>query len=214
MSFPEHLGFLNYLQEIFEEDRLILIEKGQTYGDSWLKRGGDGAFHATMRKLDRLENIAKKYHNDIFTAYSETRNDGDASFFETVADLRRYLALWEAEGRRRGFIPSRVSLLASQDPKNDSLGMKPEVAQLLQDATVMPKSLTDAAEHLLKSPQPKPAESFESLAEAIKGIKAGPPAGDPVTYEHTMRAKIGGRSTTEHPNPFGYDDPRDERPFD
>jgi len=64
-----------------------------TYGDSWKKRGGVGAFMMLARKWDRIENQSTKVGYDIFTAIS---NDPSASgILDDIQDLRRYLLLVE-----------------------------------------------------------------------------------------------------------------------
>lgn len=66
-----------------------------SYGDSWKKRGGVGAFMMLARKWDRLENAVKKHGYDIFTAIEgDTRAEG---IMDDIRDLRRYLLLVEAE---------------------------------------------------------------------------------------------------------------------
>ena len=65
-----------------------------TYGDSWKKRGGVGAFMMLARKWDRIENQSTKVGYDIFTAIS---NDPSASgILDDIRDLRRYLILVES----------------------------------------------------------------------------------------------------------------------
>ena len=72
----------------------------QSYGDSWKKRGGAGAFMVTARKWDRLENFLQSRGYDIFAAAQEdSRAEG---IIDDIRDLRRYLLLWEAELIARG----------------------------------------------------------------------------------------------------------------
>ncbi len=95
--------YLKYLQEVVDEDVRVLYEKEENYGDSWMKRGGVGAFMVMIRKADRLETVMPKFGYDIFKAIeSDTREE---SFLDDVQDLRRYLTLIEAEIRVRGKIP-------------------------------------------------------------------------------------------------------------
>jgi len=70
-----------------------LVKAEQSYGDSWKKRGGVGAFMMLARKWDRLENHVKKYNYDIFEAvYDDLRPEG---IIDDIRDLRRYLLLVE-----------------------------------------------------------------------------------------------------------------------
>jgi len=90
------MAFLTKLQIVVDNDVKVLHEKGAAYGDSWKKRGGIGAFMMLARKWDRIENISKdKFGYDIIRACLEdTSTEG---MLEQVGDLRRYLALIEAE---------------------------------------------------------------------------------------------------------------------
>jgi hypothetical protein len=70
-----------------------LVKAEQSYGDSWKKRGGVGAFMMLARKWDRLENHVKKYNYDIFQAiHADLRSEG---IIDDIRDLRRYLLLVE-----------------------------------------------------------------------------------------------------------------------
>lgn len=93
--------FLELLEEIGREDAAGLKKAAQSYGNSWKKRGGVGAFMMLARKWDRLENYLPKFAYDIFKALaSDTRSEG---VIDDIRDLRRYLMLVEAEMRARGF---------------------------------------------------------------------------------------------------------------
>jgi hypothetical protein len=89
----------DFLPKITEEDIAGLLKARESYGDSWKKRGGVGAFMMLARKFDRIENaLAGNY--DIFTAIeTDKRAEG---IIDDVRDLRRYLLLVEAEMRARG----------------------------------------------------------------------------------------------------------------
>jgi len=93
--------FLELLEQIGLEDAAGLKKAAQSYGNSWKKRGGVGAFMMLARKWDRLENYLPKVAYDIFKALAEdTRSEG---VIDDIRDLRRYLMLVEAEMRARGF---------------------------------------------------------------------------------------------------------------
>ena len=79
--------------DIAEQDVEELIEADKSYGDSWCKRGGTGAFMMLARKWDRIENQVKTHDYDIFTAlHQDTRTEG---LIDDIHDLRRYLILVE-----------------------------------------------------------------------------------------------------------------------
>ena len=112
-------GYLQQLAGIAAEDVSALFKKEESYGDSWKRRGGVGAFMMLARKWDRIENalnparlagdereapIAAVVNKpvpafDIFAALeADTRPDG---LLDDIRDLRRYLMLVEAEIRAR-----------------------------------------------------------------------------------------------------------------
>jgi hypothetical protein len=88
------------VNNLANEDVTGLHEAEQSYGDSWKKRGGVGAFMMLARKWDRLENQVTKVNYDIFQAIQQdTRPEG---ILDDIQDLRRYLLLVEAEVRLNG----------------------------------------------------------------------------------------------------------------
>lgn len=95
---------LNYLKDIASEDANGLIKAHESYGDSWKKRGGAGAYFVMIRKFDRLDNVMPKFGWDIFKAILEDkRGEG---VLDDIRDARRYLLLIEAEARARGILPT------------------------------------------------------------------------------------------------------------
>lgn len=121
---PEDFGMSDrspdHISSICAEDADGLIEAAKSYGDSWKKRGGVGAFMMLCRKWDRLEvalnpasvpgdtreaPIAARLNKpipafDIFAALEA--DDRAEGLIDDIRDLRRYLILVEAEMRRRG----------------------------------------------------------------------------------------------------------------
>lgn len=85
----------NTIALMAENDGRVLEEKGKTYGDSWQKRGGVGAFMMLARKWDRIENITEEGGYDLFQVCKD--NNGD--ILDDIADLRRYLFLVEEKIR-------------------------------------------------------------------------------------------------------------------
>jgi hypothetical protein len=110
------LALRNALDRVFMNDANILIQKDASYGSSWKKRGGCGAFMMLARKWDRLEQISSSEspivvtndkganhppvsQYDIFGIWDKHDREAlsDDHIREQIADLRRYLALVEAE---------------------------------------------------------------------------------------------------------------------
>jgi len=118
---PEHL------RAITNEDYEGLLKAAESYGDSWKRRGGIGAFMMLARKWDRLEialnpasvpgdvreaPIAGRLNKpipafDIFAALEA--DDRAEGLIDDVRDLRRYLILVEAEMRRRGAVSASTT---------------------------------------------------------------------------------------------------------
>lgn len=89
------------IERISVGDVAQLREKGESYGDSWKKRGGVGAFMMLARKWDRMSNTWDKIESavenegwDVFKACGKyVEKDG---ILDDIGDLRRYLLLIEA----------------------------------------------------------------------------------------------------------------------
>jgi hypothetical protein len=79
------------LMELAANDVATLIHKGKSYGDSWKRRGGVGAFMMLARKWDRIENQALAKGYDVFEACRDT------DMLDDIRDLRCYLMLVEHE---------------------------------------------------------------------------------------------------------------------
>lgn len=77
------------------DDVSALHEAEKSYGDSWKKRGGIGAFMMLARKWDRIENQSNGYTYDIFLALEEDQRP--EGLIDDIRDLRRYLLLVEAQ---------------------------------------------------------------------------------------------------------------------
>lgn len=82
------------IRRISEEDARILEIKGASYGDSWCRRGGMGAFMMLARKWDRIENQCEKVDYNIFKACHQDYDKTDG-MLDDIRDLRRYLLLVE-----------------------------------------------------------------------------------------------------------------------
>lgn len=69
----------------------LAIKKDASYGSSWKKRGGPGAFLTAVRKFDRLEAQVEKVGYDVFDV-SVAPEDGE-SIDETLKDAINYCLL-------------------------------------------------------------------------------------------------------------------------
>lgn len=98
----DHMAFL---EEIAKTDIEELRRKEKTYGGSWKKRGGIGAYHVSVRVMDRLEKIVEEQFNqDIFAAIRADCSGADGSALAQVRDYRRYLMLIESQMMAEGVV--------------------------------------------------------------------------------------------------------------
>jgi len=81
------------LRQITNGDVEGLLKAEQSYGDSWKKRGGVGAFMMLARKWDRIENQVKKHGWNVFLAMERDRRPEGIA--DDIKDLRCYLLLIE-----------------------------------------------------------------------------------------------------------------------
>ena len=86
---------LKMAREIAIQDIVALAKAEQSYGDSWKKRGGIGAFMMLARKWDRLETQVSAKNFDVFEAADQDKRP--EGILDDIQDLRRYLFLVEAE---------------------------------------------------------------------------------------------------------------------
>jgi hypothetical protein len=99
------------LKQISTEDVNGLIKAARSYGDSWKKRGGIGAFMMLCRKWDRIEQQVSRPSMDLrdgrghvpqFDIFRHIETDKrPEGLIDDIRDLRRYLMLVEEEMRRR-----------------------------------------------------------------------------------------------------------------
>ncbi len=83
------------IREVQAEDITVLQQKEEAYGDSWIKRGLNGAYFVIVRKIDRIENQMKNCNYDLHTALK--RYGGNDGILDDINDLSRYLLLLRAE---------------------------------------------------------------------------------------------------------------------
>ena len=83
------------MKDVAQNDLEALKRAETSYGDSWKRRGGVGAYMMLARKFDRIEHQAEKHGWDIFEAGEVYA--GEAGLLDDIRDLRRYLILVENE---------------------------------------------------------------------------------------------------------------------
>ena len=100
----EEMSIYKNILELGTLDAESLEHSEKSYGDSWKKRGGVGAFMMLARKWDRIENTVEKneFKYDIFSTIEQ--DPSRTGILDDIRDLRRYLFLVEAEMVRRGII--------------------------------------------------------------------------------------------------------------
>ena len=95
------------LEAVFKADTAHIVKKDASYGSSWKKRGGVGAYMMFARKWDRLEQMAQGPEGsyvdilDLATQQEQEQPGDESNVLAQVADLRHYLALFETEVRQR-----------------------------------------------------------------------------------------------------------------
>ncbi|MAP08147.1 MAG: hypothetical protein CMM00_04755 [Rhodopirellula sp.] len=81
------------IKGIAQKDLEALSRAQSSYGDSWRRRGGVGAFMMLARKFDRIEHQSEKHSWNVFEAGEVYK--GEAGLLDDIRDLRRYLLLVE-----------------------------------------------------------------------------------------------------------------------
>ncbi len=95
-------GHLEHIEPIAKEDAAGLLKAHESYGNSWKKRGGTGAYHVMIRKFDRMENMVKKFgYNIVAAVKADQRPEG---LTDDIRDARRYLMLIESWLRELGLV--------------------------------------------------------------------------------------------------------------
>lgn len=122
------MSYLDQLEAVATDDVEALREAEKSYGDSWKKRGGVGAFMMLARKWDRLEKQVAEKNYDIFSAIAQDpREEG---VIDDIRDLRRYLTLVEAEMRSRetaNQIPEYFATATGRVSSSAPFGFTPEL---------------------------------------------------------------------------------------
>ncbi len=121
--------YLDFLNEVAQDDVEGLEKAEESYGDSWKKRGGVGAFMMLARKWDRIEKQVEKRlipaptgaldsGVDAYDIFAHMRADErPEGLRDDVRDLRRYLLLCEAEVKSavKGSYLDQLKEIAEED---------------------------------------------------------------------------------------------------
>jgi hypothetical protein len=192
---------LEFIDQVAKADVVFVDEKDRSYGGSWKRRGGVGAFMMLARKWDRLENMLGADSYDIFKMIegqvSYERNNhkdrigSDGTALAEVRDLRRYLLLVEAEMMARGVVPSEIAMepkdtrshLANQ---REFLGIRPNVQELDLGAEPV---IMDGLVH--QRGVPARAATDEDYAAARKPSALPERTVPRRETEHTVRRQVG-----------------------
>lgn len=108
------MKYLDHLRGVALAGVRLIQEKTRTYGPSWKRRLGAGAWFTTVRPWDRLETIVERHGGDIFAAIEEHPLGGDGTALDAIRDVRNYLLLIEAEMVARGVVAESSRNLAEE----------------------------------------------------------------------------------------------------
>jgi hypothetical protein len=132
------MTYLEHLTPVTDAGNVIIREKTLTYGASWKRRGGAGAWFTMVRPWDRLERIVEGQRGDIFEAIRIRPEGEDGSALACVRDLRNYLTLTEAEmvaeGREAAEDRAGARAAAGLSQATGELSSVPANVQQLSDA--------------------------------------------------------------------------------
>ena len=100
---------IEIVNHLIEDDATGLEKSEITYGNSWKKRGGMGAFMMLARKWDRIENVCETCNYDIFAGIK--KDPSPTGIIDDIRDLRAYLLLVESEMEKNSVIEPKTKRL-------------------------------------------------------------------------------------------------------
>lgn len=176
---------MDHLEAVAAADVEALREKERTYGGSWKKRGGVGAFMMLARKWDRLETIlqdvvlatdgvgmkkTKGWGYDVFRAIASDPSGADGSALAEVRDLRRYLLLVEAEMVARGVVAMREPSLVAAGGGGGFVFTPPGgIIEVVESrGPALEETRTRVPVHAVGDPAPVPVEDSNRHAERAR----------------------------------------------
>lgn len=109
MDVDARFNYHRHLSAVVAEDVREVRAKDTSYGASWKKRGGTGAFMMLARKWDRLEEMLSfkdgtQYNIFAAIAAAEGHQGADGTVLAEIRDLRRYLLLVECQMIEEGAV--------------------------------------------------------------------------------------------------------------
>lgn len=200
---------LAYLRVVADEDVDFVDRKNRSYGGSWKRRGGVGAFMMLARKWDRLENILQTVGKfgggdkdapafDIFAwidrecssekLYSPERGVGtDGTVLAEIRDLRRYLLLVEAEMMARGVVPAPMrpaTIVQTHEQLAARASGSPVYQTTMRELSPTFERVIDGGTIHEKGVAPRPAQGAGKDGVMIRvgdDCTWNPPGNDPIT---------------------------------
>jgi hypothetical protein len=125
----------NMVVGLAQEDAKVLEQRDRSYGSSWEKRGGVGAFMMLARKWDRIEKQTERHAWDIFKAVEA--DPTDTGIIDDIRDLRRYLLLVEARLTLNQVFAKQGIQISTKDIKlEDAMAKMRELAAKQQEQTI------------------------------------------------------------------------------
>lgn len=123
------MAYMTWLHSVADQAVSLITSKTRTYGDSWKRRGGRGAWFTLVRPWDRLERIVEAHGGDVLAACRADTSGDDGTALACVRDVMCYLILVAAEIEAEQFgelpllkkIPEEQSHAAEQDRKTGLL---------------------------------------------------------------------------------------------
>lgn len=100
------MSYMDHVRAVALAGVAVIVEKTRTYGPSWKRRGGPGAWFTTVRPWDRLETIVERHGGDVLAAVAADPSGADGSALGCLRDIRNYTILIEAEMVARGVVES------------------------------------------------------------------------------------------------------------
>jgi hypothetical protein len=133
------------IKKLAESDVNFVVRKDITYGGSWRKRGGVGAFMMLARKIDRIENFAKNHDKqyDIFDLILTAEDPED--ILDDLTDLRCYLLLVES------YVRGQLQTSEHPDVKK-SVELRQLVGECNAILAGIPKNFCDHVWDFIKAP--------------------------------------------------------------
>lgn len=167
----DHISQLGAVQAA---DKANVVSKDRSYGASWKKRGGIGAFMMAARKWDRIEVMMQQRGYDIFAGIAEAAGDRqgiDGTVLAEIRDLRRYLTLIEAQ-------MVAVGAVVIRDDLTDYVGAESVVsAEKPEEDVSLAELRRAAAAAVAAAPSPVRSDDKHTLHSGPAKVSTAPARG-------------------------------------